>query len=249
MFARSLAILGLGISLAISAPAASFAQASAQKTATVQVKKPIVKKKVAKAKSATKKIAKAKPGGKNKKAKSAPEEVVEKPRGLFASLFGGPIKADEKKEKAKAAKLAQAKKRPLRKPVAPLPPLEPLGRIESVALAPEASEVVSNGNNGELRSETTSGGGLMASIFGAEDQMLPQTRALDELQRRKDMKAKFRVKPEFEPQVVDFSGYPRGTIVIDTSAHFLYLVESFGTARRYGIAVGKDGLNSRATSR
>lgn len=246
MLARSLAILGLGISLAFAAPVATFAQTKTQTTASVEAKKPIIKKKAAaKAKPAAK-SAKAKGKGKNKKAKPVEEEVVEqKPRGLFATLFGGPIKSDKDKKSADKAKLAQAekaKKGPARKPLAPLPPLEPLPQVEQVAMTPEASDVVSNGNNGELRSETTQGGGLMASIFGVQDQMLPQTRALDEVQRRKDMKAKFKVKPEFEMQVVEFSGYPRGTIVVDTSAHFLYLVESFGTARRYGIAVGREGL-------
>ena len=242
MLARSLAILGLGISLAVVTPVVVFAQAKPQTTASQEVKKPVVKKKVAaKAKPDAKKVAKAKV--KNKKVKPAEEEVAEKkPRGLFATLFGGPIKSDEaKKADQKAAKLEQAKKRPLRKPVAPLPPLEPL-QAEPVALGPETSDVVTNGNNGELRSETVQGGGIMASIFGAEDQMLPQTRALDGIQKKKDLKKKFKVKSEFEPQVVEFGGYPRGTIVIDTSKHFLYLVESFGTARRYGIAVGKEGL-------
>jgi len=245
MFARSLAILGLGISLAVSAPIAAFAQAKPQTTASVEAKKPVVKKKVAaKTKPGAKKIAKAKvKNAKNKKAKAVEEDVAEqKPRGLFAALFGGPVKSEaDKKAAQKAAKLAEAKKRPMRKPATPLAPLDPLP-IEPVALTPEASEVVSNGNNGELRSDNVQAGGFMASIFGAEDQMLPQTRALDGVQKKKDQKRKFRVKPEYEPQVVDFGGYPRGTIVIDTNAHFLYLVESFGTARRYGIAVGRDGL-------
>ena len=50
------------------------------------------------------------------------------------------------------------------------------------------------------------------------------------------------MRPEFEPQVVQFAGYPRGTIVIDTASHFLYLVEGSSRARRYAIAVGKEGL-------
>jgi lipoprotein-anchoring transpeptidase ErfK/SrfK len=242
MLARSLAILGLGISLAVAAPVAAFAQTKPQTTASVEAKKPIVKKKTAaKAKPGAKKVAKGKvKNAKNKKAKPTEEVVEKKPRGLFATLFGGPVKSEDDK-KAEKAKLAQAKKRPMRKPAAPLAPLEPL-QVEPVALTPEASEVVSKGNNGELRSDNVQAGGFMASIFGAEDQMLPQTRALDGVQKKKDQKKKFRVKPEYEPQTVSFDGYPRGTIVIDTNNHFLYLVESFGTARRYGIAVGKDGL-------
>ena len=36
-----------------------------------------------------------------------------------------------------------------------------------------------------------------------------------------------------------------GTIVVDSSRKLLYLVESNGMAMRYGIAVGKEGLNRR----
>src|SRR4029453_9780506 len=43
------------------------------------------------------------------------------------------------------------------------------------------------------------------------------------------------------------SGYPSGTIVIDTGAKFLYLVEDSSTARRYAIAVGRDGLQFKGS--
>ena len=35
---------------------------------------------------------------------------------------------------------------------------------------------------------------------------------------------------------------PPGTIVVDPHAHYLYLVEANGRARRYGVAVGKQGF-------
>ena len=50
------------------------------------------------------------------------------------------------------------------------------------------------------------------------------------------------MKPDFEPQEVEFTGYSPGTIVIDTSRKSLYLVENRSTARRYAIAVGREGL-------
>ncbi len=53
----------------------------------------------------------------------------------------------------------------------------------------------------------------------------------------------FKVDPKFEPQTVRYFAHPPGTIVVDTSTHFLYLVENFGNARRYGIGVGKAGLS------
>ena len=72
--------------------------------------------------------------------------------------------------------------------------------------------------------------------------MLPETRALDSVLEQKQAKKKFKVKPAFEPQEVEFTGYSAGTIVIDTNAKFLYLVEGCSTARRYAIAVGREGL-------
>lgn len=107
-----------------------------------------------------------------------------------------------------------------------------------------ADEVVRSGNNGELRSSDVGNpsSGFFQVLFGDEPvraSMLPETRALDAVL---EQKKQFKLKPEYEAQTVEFYGYPRGTIVIDTSAHFLYLVESSSSARRYGIAVGREGL-------
>lgn len=52
----------------------------------------------------------------------------------------------------------------------------------------------------------------------------------------------FKIKEKYKPQTVNFKGYKRGTIVVDTKNHYLYLVESRGKARRYGVGVGKAGL-------
>lgn len=52
-----------------------------------------------------------------------------------------------------------------------------------------------------------------------------------------------RMDDRFLPQVVDYSGGQKpGTIVIDTTNKYLYLVESGGKARRYGVGVGKEGF-------
>ena len=51
------------------------------------------------------------------------------------------------------------------------------------------------------------------------------------------------VDPVFQRQEVAFDGaQPSGTIVIDTSRKFLYLVQGRGTALRYGIGVGRPGF-------
>ncbi len=49
--------------------------------------------------------------------------------------------------------------------------------------------------------------------------------------------------PKYEKQLVDFHGKEGpGTIVVDTTNKFLYLVEADGKALRYGIGVGRPGF-------
>jgi lipoprotein-anchoring transpeptidase ErfK/SrfK len=51
--------------------------------------------------------------------------------------------------------------------------------------------------------------------------------------------ARQEMDPRFLPQQVEYeTGYAPGTIVIDSAEKFLYLVQSGGTARRYGVGVG-----------
>ena len=93
-------------------------------------------------------------------------------------------------------------------------------------------------NDGELRSEAQEPGRGRS----VTPRMLPETRALDRVLEKKQAKKQFKLRPEFTPQEVDFSGYKPGTIVIDTNSKFLYLVKNRSTARRYAIAVGREGL-------
>ena len=68
--------------------------------------------------------------------------------------------------------------------------------------------------------------------------------------RKKRRKRKpFRVLEKYKPQTVAFTGYKRGTIVVDPKNHFLYLIESRFTARRYGVGVGKAGLAFRGKAK
>jgi len=54
--------------------------------------------------------------------------------------------------------------------------------------------------------------------------------------------------PRFLPQVVPYSGTEKpGTVVIDTAQRFLFLVQDDGTARRYGVGVGREGFGWRGT--
>lgn len=54
--------------------------------------------------------------------------------------------------------------------------------------------------------------------------------------------------PVFLPQTVSYGGPEKpGTIVIDTVDRFLYLVQDGGTAKRYGVGVGKPGFEWAGT--
>ncbi len=153
------------------------------------------------------------------------------------------------KEKAKQKALADAKAKEDKKKLS-------RAKVETVAAVPLAdpSAIAMTGNNGELRSEGTDRpqGGFLSVLFGGDPtspNMLPQTRALDAVLEQKQANKKFKVKSDFEPQSVEYSGYPRGTIVIDTRARYLYLMESSSTARRYAIAVGREGLEFKGSAK
>jgi lipoprotein-anchoring transpeptidase ErfK/SrfK len=62
-------------------------------------------------------------------------------------------------------------------------------------------------------------------------------------------KKTFKLDPKYVPQRVYFSmKYAPGTIVVDPRNHFLYLMERWGKARRYGVGVGKAGLAFRGNA-
>ena len=53
---------------------------------------------------------------------------------------------------------------------------------------------------------------------------------------------KFELDPKYEPQDVQYWKYMPGTIIVDPANHFLYLQLPWGKARRYGVGVGRAGL-------
>lgn len=162
------------------------------------------------------------------------------PRPLVTSSTQPQKKAEAKADKARPVKASVDKP----KRVAP---------VQVIAVSAPQPNVTATGNNGELRSEVRERPvGLFAGLFGgsAAPQLLPETRALDGvLADREKTKGKFKVKSDFEPQTVSFSGYPRGTIVVNTRERYLYLVESATTARRYAIAVGREGLEFKGAAK
>ncbi|MBM1171542.1 L,D-transpeptidase [Microvirga arabica] len=57
------------------------------------------------------------------------------------------------------------------------------------------------------------------------------------------------LKPRNVRQLVDYATAEKpGTIVIDTNARFIYLVQEGGKALRYGVGVGKEGLEFKGTA-
>lgn len=58
----------------------------------------------------------------------------------------------------------------------------------------------------------------------------------------------YNIPEKYLAQTVAFSGYKPGTIVIDPKNYFLYFVETPSQARRYGIAVGRQGLQFKGTA-
>lgn len=109
-----------------------------------------------------------------------------------------------------------------------------------------------------------------AGVIGAEAELDAAARGVQQVAMASDAKAKpaknkkksvsnsgnakkvvlnrYNIDPRYRAQTVSFTGYEPGTIVIDPSKYFLYLVESSTSARRYGIAVGKVGLEFKGSA-
>jgi lipoprotein-anchoring transpeptidase ErfK/SrfK len=106
------------------------------------------------------------------------------------------------------------------------------------------------------------GGGFIEFLFGDDQQQgsynrrqpydprplyAPQPQAMQPQQIMPEQDASEAAHPAFDPkfekQLVDYHGKETaGTIVIDTSSKFLYLVQRDGKALRYGVGVGKPGF-------
>ncbi|MDP3898914.1 MAG: L,D-transpeptidase, partial [Mesorhizobium sp.] len=64
----------------------------------------------------------------------------------------------------------------------------------------------------------------------------------------KPREQQFKFNPMYLPQDVAYDGpHKPGTIIIDTTQNFLYLVQPGGQARRYGVGTGKPGFEWAGT--
>jgi lipoprotein-anchoring transpeptidase ErfK/SrfK len=99
-----------------------------------------------------------------------------------------------------------------------------------------------------LASRGQMGGGFIELLFGGNDaDAAPRAAApaepTSEPVSEPAAEASAPMDPKFLPTTVAYTGAEKpGTIVIDTPHRFLFLVEAGGTARRYGIGVGRPGF-------
>lgn len=69
------------------------------------------------------------------------------------------------------------------------------------------------------------------------------------VKRSTTKKNAYGIKPQFMPQTVAYTGYKPGTIIIDTRKRYLYYMVTPFSARRYGVAVGREGLLFRGKAK
>ena len=63
-------------------------------------------------------------------------------------------------------------------------------------------------------------------------------------------KKKFKLNAKYLPQTVKYkTKFKKGTIVVDPHNRYLYLVEGWGKARRYGVGVGRAALAWSGTAK
>ncbi|MBK8456823.1 MAG: L,D-transpeptidase [Phyllobacteriaceae bacterium] len=156
-------------------------------------------------------------------------------------------KADAKAIKAKEKELAALKAKEAKASEVAMAKAKDAKAKEVAALKAKEAAAKAKKAEGTQVASTDAPDSFKFGLFGQSSKSVsssnPDTLALDDLQAAKDKTSKFRVKDEFKPAIVPFAGsYKPGTIVVKTDERRLYLVEGGGMARRYAIAVGKEGL-------
>lgn len=77
---------------------------------------------------------------------------------------------------------------------------------------------------------------------------IPRQGRTEALSAKKSKRRVPTMDPRFLPTVVDYHGpHKAGTIIVNTNERHLYLVNKDGTARRYGVGVGRPGFEWAGT--
>ncbi len=151
-----------------------------------------------------------------------------------------------------AASAPKTAPKPARPATAPAPTRSPAGQPPPVLRTTPADPSASARPREDARPLAATG--LRATTLPPAGTPVPETRnesaaAAPPLRganpepARRTGGSKWRVDPKFLPALIAYDGPEKpGTIVIDTEARYLYLVEPDGQARRYGIGVGRPGF-------
>lgn len=129
---------------------------------------------------------------------------------------------------------------------------ERYGSRPPVVVSPDLSApwVIQLGHKpGKVLQRRQQGGGVQVQpnrrIERAPQPDRTQTAALRKPEKKQ---IQAQMNPIFLPQVVAYDGpHKPGTIIIDTTQNFLFLVEADGQARRYGVGTGKPGFEWAGT--
>ncbi len=90
---------------------------------------------------------------------------------------------------------------------------------------------------------------LPASVTTPNAKTKPKVVKKAKIKRKPKPTAPFKVDPQFEPQEVTYIGpLQPGNILVDSDEKFLYLIQGNDTARRYGVAIGMEGLGWRGAA-
>ena len=255
MISRSLVLLGMGVALAFGVPSISVAQTATTKTATVQQVKPKPKAKTTANKpnkKSNKTVAKAKA---KKTAAKEDRRAEQKPaacsrRCSSRTTRTRPTARADAKPNSKTAKAKETPKswRPRRDPPADAarPPIQPVQPGRSIP------SNWRSGNDGELRSEQTMPrSGFFGALFGddAGDAAAKPARSMPPLHRRKGARNSGSTRSSNRRSSTSPATAAAPSSSIPPVRYPLSRRISLGTARRYAIAVGKEGLEFKGPAK
>ena len=84
--------------------------------------------------------------------------------------------------------------------------------------------------------------------LASKRRLKPAARGETRTSAKRQQKPVRSISPRFLPTIVDYHGqHKAGTIIVNTNERYLYLINADGTARRYGVGVGRPGFEWAGT--